>query len=134
MVFGINSYRELCCLNLGGTTLTSSNLLLQCSSRAANRAKQVVDQIKAALAADAEARYAKGHLNVTIPIQTVFRRSADQSVGFTECLKMNTINSLAQDRLSLRLRRFNFNLDDDFRNMSSNSAGAADIKVEGDGK
>uniref|UniRef100_A0A0K8TM19 Exosome complex component RRP45 n=1 Tax=Tabanus bromius TaxID=304241 RepID=A0A0K8TM19_TABBR len=56
MIFGINSYRELCCLNLGGTTLTSTNLLLMCSNKAAHRAKFVVEKIKAVIADDANAR------------------------------------------------------------------------------
>lgn len=56
MIFGFNSYRELCCLNLGGTTLISSDLLLQCAHKAANRAKVVVEQVKEALAQDAETR------------------------------------------------------------------------------
>ncbi|XP_055915208.1 exosome complex component RRP45 [Eupeodes corollae] len=90
MIFGINSYRELCCLNLGGTTLTSSYLLHQCSQRAANRAKQIVDQVKKALEEDSKCR------------------EENKPVGFTECLKLNKITALAEDRLALKLRHFSF--------------------------
>lgn len=90
MIFGINSYKELCCLNVAGTTLTSTHLLLQCSNRAANRAKIVVDLVKEKLKDD------------------LVLRSEGKPVGFTECLKLNKITSLAEDRLALRLPHFNF--------------------------
>ncbi|XP_055840908.1 exosome complex component RRP45 [Episyrphus balteatus] len=107
VAFGINSYRELCCLNLGGSTLTSSHLLLQCSQRAAKRAKLIVDQVKKALEDDAKCR------------------EENRPVGFTECLRLNKITALAEDRLALKLRHFSFqNIQDDHlmkdENMSDN--------------
>lgn len=90
MIFGINSFRELCCLNLGGSSLTSSSLLLQCSKRAASHAKYVVDLVKSTLDADLAARESR------------------HNVGFTECLKQNSITSFAEDRLVLKLRHFTF--------------------------
>ncbi|KAM7348656.1 exosome complex component Rrp45 isoform 2-T2 [Cochliomyia hominivorax] len=91
MIFGINSFRELCCLNLGGSSLTSSTLLLQSSKRASNQAKKVVDLVKHTLQKDLAARENR------------------ENVGFTECLRQNTITSLAEDRLVLKLRHFTFN-------------------------
>lgn len=91
MIFGINSFRELCCLNLGGSSLTSSTLLLQSSKRASNQAKKVVDLVKQTLEKDLAARESRSN------------------VGFTECLKQNAITSLAEDRLVLKLRHFTFN-------------------------
>ena len=91
MIFGINSFRELCCLNLGGSSLTSSSLLLQSSKRAAIQAKKVVDLVKQTLENDIAARENR------------------KDVGFTECLKQNTITSLAEDRMVLKLRNFTLN-------------------------
>ncbi|XP_054730451.1 exosome complex component RRP45 isoform X1 [Anastrepha obliqua] len=88
MVFGLNSFRELCCLNLGGTTLTSSTLLLQCATRAARRAKFVVDYVKETLELDTMAR------------------EDNKNPGFTECVRLNKITALTENRLALRLRNF----------------------------
>lgn len=91
MVFGINSLRELCCLNLGGSSLTSSNLLLQSSKKASIQAKKVVDFVKQTLE------------------NNLLSRERRKNVGFTECLKQNAITSLEEDRLVLKLRHFTFN-------------------------
>lgn len=56
LVFGLNSYRELCGIHFGGITLTSSELLLKCAKRGAKRAKFVVDLIKDALQKDETCR------------------------------------------------------------------------------
>lgn len=56
MVFGLNSYRELCGLHLGGTTLTSSQLLLKCANRGAHRANAIVKIIKQSLEDDTKIR------------------------------------------------------------------------------
>ncbi|KAG4075820.1 hypothetical protein HA402_003646 [Bradysia odoriphaga] len=91
LVFGLNSYRELCGLHFGGITLTSSELLLQCATRGAKRAKLLVEMIKDALQRDETSR------------------SQNQLVGFTECVRMNKITSMKQDRLSIKLKRFKLN-------------------------
>lgn len=88
LVFGLNSYRELCGLHFGGVTMTSSQLLLKCATRGAKHAMQVVTQIKEALRLDEELRTNGG------------------SASFTECVRLNRITSLAQDRLAIRLKRF----------------------------
>lgn len=56
VVFGVNAYRELCGLHLGGSSLASHDLILQCANRAAKRAGEVVQIIKSALKEDADAR------------------------------------------------------------------------------
>jgi len=57
IVFGLNSYKELCGLHLSGITLTSSELLLGCASKAAVRAKETVDMIKRTLETDNDLRW-----------------------------------------------------------------------------
>ncbi|XP_049286291.1 uncharacterized protein LOC125765321 [Anopheles funestus] len=88
MVFGINSYGELCGLHLGGSTLTSSNLLLRTSAKASKRARLVVEKIKAAIQKDSDDRE-KG-----LP------------VGFAEGIERNETTVHAQDRIQVRLKRF----------------------------
>ncbi|XP_050085813.1 uncharacterized protein LOC126571383 [Anopheles aquasalis] len=88
MVFGINSYGELCGLHLGGITLTSADLLLRTSVKASKRARMLVEKIKAAIAKDAADRE-KG-----LP------------VGFTESIERNEVTVHAQDRLQVRLKHF----------------------------
>lgn len=90
MVFGLNSYRELCGLHLGGITLTNAELLLQCAKKGAKRAKSMVDLIKESLINDEK------------------MRSEEKPVGFTECIRLNEISSLLENRLQVRLRRFDF--------------------------
>lgn len=90
MIFGLNSFRELCCINLGGGTLANSRLLIQCAEKAANHAKAVVEFIKQALEEDDNLR------------------KSGKNVGFHECLRLNTFSGLAESKLALRLRYFNF--------------------------
>lgn len=56
LVFGINAYRELCALHLGGIAITKPNSILKYSTKAAKRAKTIVQMIKDALKSDSEAR------------------------------------------------------------------------------
>uniref|UniRef100_A0A1A9W695 Exosome complex component RRP45 n=1 Tax=Glossina brevipalpis TaxID=37001 RepID=A0A1A9W695_9MUSC len=91
LIFGLNSFEELCCLNLGGSALKSPMLLLQCSKKAAKHVKNVVDLVKTSLEKDSEAR------------------ETGKKVGFAECFRENAIITLDKDRLVLRLRNFTFN-------------------------
>lgn len=61
VVFGLNSYRELCGLHFGGITLASLEVLIRCANLGAKRAKTVVKQIKTALHEDQERRYNSSH-------------------------------------------------------------------------
>lgn len=57
VVFGLNSYRELCGLHFGGITLASLELLIKCANQGAKRANKIVKQIKQALEQDEKKRY-----------------------------------------------------------------------------
>lgn len=56
IVFGVNGYKELCGLHLGGITLTSPQLLLRCAEKAAIRAKALVEFVKNEISKDLELR------------------------------------------------------------------------------
>lgn len=58
VVFGLNSYRELCGLHFGGITLASLELIIKCANQGAKRANAIVQQIKQALEEDQQKRYA----------------------------------------------------------------------------
>jgi hypothetical protein len=55
MVLGVNAYREICTLHLAGQILVDKNLVLRLANTAAEKAKRVVEKVKAALAANEEA-------------------------------------------------------------------------------
>jgi hypothetical protein len=55
MVLGVNAYREICTLHLAGQILVDKKLVLRLANTAADKAKKIVDKIKAALAANEEA-------------------------------------------------------------------------------
>uniref|UniRef100_A0A182K3S7 Exosome complex component RRP45 n=1 Tax=Anopheles christyi TaxID=43041 RepID=A0A182K3S7_9DIPT len=93
MVFGLNSYGELCGLHLGGTTLTSSELLLRTSTKASKRARLVVEKIKAAIQKDGE------------------DRDKGRPVGFSEGIERNETTVHAQDRMQVRMKRFKLKID-----------------------
>ncbi|XP_055588352.1 uncharacterized protein LOC129740634 [Uranotaenia lowii] len=88
IVFGMNSYGELCGIHLGGITLTSSDLLLKTAMKAANRARTIVQKMKDIIQEDSE------------------KRKKNIPIGFSECIRQNEISALAQDRLQIRLKRF----------------------------
>lgn len=56
VVFGINSYRELCGLHFGGITIASLEQLVKCANQGSKRANSVVKQIKDALDVDEKKR------------------------------------------------------------------------------
>lgn len=111
LVFGLNSYRELCGLHFGGVTMTSSQLLLKCANRGARQAKHIVNMVKEALKRDEEAR------------------ASDTPASFTECVRLNKITSLAQNRLTMKLKRFRL----DKCTKSSDSDDNSGEDDEGDG-
>nr|CAD7265966.1 unnamed protein product [Timema shepardi] len=87
IVFGMNAYRELCGLHLGGSALATFETVVNCAIRAGNRAAQVVQTIKTLLAQDAETR------------------ASGKPVGFTDCIRQPNVLALSQDRLAIRLHR-----------------------------
>lgn len=56
VVFGLNSYRELCGLHFGGITLASLQVLLRCANQGAKRANGIVTLIKSKLEEDTQKR------------------------------------------------------------------------------
>lgn len=94
IVFGMNSYGELCGIHLGGITLTSSDLLLRTATKAAKRARTIVQKIKDVIQEDAE------------------KRKKNIPIGFSECIRLSEITALAQDRLQIRLKRFKLDNND----------------------
>lgn len=56
LVFAINSYKELCCMHLGGTISTSPQLIMRYSSKAAERARRIVEFVKSSLLDDEKNR------------------------------------------------------------------------------
>lgn len=97
VVFGINSYRELCGLHFGGITLASLEVLIKCANQGAKRANTVVKQIKSALEADEK------------------QRSAGERVGFMQNLQSDCIDSQAENRLFIRLPNFKLNPADEIQ-------------------
>ena len=53
---GLNAYRELCGLHLGGKTELSPTVILDTTRKAAKRAIDIVDMIKEAVVKDTEER------------------------------------------------------------------------------
>ncbi|KAJ4452027.1 exosome complex component RRP45 [Periplaneta americana] len=88
LVFGMNAYRELCGLHLGGNALTNYSIIVQCAQRAAVRAAEVVALVKSALEEDEKAR------------------TAEKPVGFAESTRDGSIMSLSHERLCLQLHSF----------------------------
>jgi len=60
MVLGVNGYREICTLHLAGQILVDKTLVLRLATTAAEKAKKIVDKVKASLAKDEEDRKCKG--------------------------------------------------------------------------
>ncbi|XP_053698088.1 exosome complex component RRP45 [Sabethes cyaneus] len=94
IVFGMNSYGELCGIHLGGITLTSSDVLLRTASKAAKRARTIVQKIKDNIQEDAD------------------KRKKNEPIGFSECIRHSEITALVQDRLYIRLKRFKLDKND----------------------
>lgn len=56
LILGINSYKEVCTLHLGGKALMDPESILKCTSKAAHRAGLLVTEIKRVLKEDDEKR------------------------------------------------------------------------------
>lgn len=61
LMIGLNAYKELCGLHLGGNALMTPQSILKCTSKAAARASVVIQQIKEALEKDQEHRLILKH-------------------------------------------------------------------------
>ncbi|KAK5644296.1 hypothetical protein RI129_008141 [Pyrocoelia pectoralis] len=56
LILGINSYKEICTLHLGGKAFMDPDIILKCASKAANRAAFLITDIKRVLREDIERR------------------------------------------------------------------------------
>lgn len=88
IVFGINSYKELCGLHLGGTTLTNPQLLLRCAEKGTKRARKLVDLIKETLAKDAD------------------QRALGEKPSFANAIYLDTAASVHEAKLPIKLKNF----------------------------
>ncbi|XP_037943070.1 exosome complex component RRP45-like isoform X1 [Teleopsis dalmanni] len=52
LVFGINSYREICCFNLGGSAQVAPRVLVKCLKNAADKSIAIIEQIKVLVETD----------------------------------------------------------------------------------
>lgn len=62
LILGINSYKEICTLHLGGNAFMNPDSILKCASKAANRAAFLITEIKRVLREDIERR-TRGEVN-----------------------------------------------------------------------
>ncbi|XP_049791866.1 exosome complex component RRP45-like [Schistocerca nitens] len=85
IVFGMNSYRELCGVHLGGSALANPEMIIQCAIQAAVRASRVVEIIRSALESDAKAR----------------TEGAD--VGFVKSIEKDSLLSLVRENVHICL-------------------------------
>lgn len=95
VVFGINSYRELCGLHFGGITIASLNQLIKCANQGAKRANAVVKQIKNALEIDAQ------------------NRLSGKRVGFIKSTQYDGSNASNENRVFIRLAKFHIDSNDE---------------------
>jgi len=56
LVLGVNAYREICTLHLAGQVMVDKSLILRLANIAAEKARKVVELVKASLAKEEEAR------------------------------------------------------------------------------
>lgn len=87
VVFGINSYQELCGLHLGGSFLTSPELMLRTAASAAKQAKIFVDLIRGAVEKDGQ------------------DREAGKRISFMQCILEDAIKTSDQDRVFVKLKK-----------------------------
>ncbi|XP_063706700.1 uncharacterized protein LOC134835705 [Culicoides brevitarsis] len=103
LVLGINTYKELCGMHLGGTTLTSSQLLLRCVNKGAERAKIVVEMIKCAIEKDSDARI-NGNIS-----------------SMSEKIHHRTNALLWKKPLAIKLRKFQININSETNDYTEES-------------
>jgi len=101
MVIGVNAYREVCTLHLAGQVLVDTALVTRLSSIAAEKAKRVVERIKAALKEEEEARRGGGPLGFAAAL----RRSSILQSAATR--KEFDFSSVSKEAKSVILRTEN---------------------------
>lgn len=84
---GVNPYKELCGLHLGGKADLTSNLILSTASKAAARAAVVVEQIKDAIEKDNQMRYVAAVFNFMVNQNFMIFRKARVEQGFQKLVQ-----------------------------------------------
>lgn len=81
---GLNAYKELCGLHLGGKAELSTDIILETTNKAAKRAGCVVEIIKAAVEKDTNEKWVStGYLSgVLINYSSIYCRLAMKDTGF----------------------------------------------------
>ncbi|XP_055709324.1 uncharacterized protein LOC129805444 [Phlebotomus papatasi] len=85
IVFGLNSYQELCGLHLGGVTLLSSGFVIDLASRGVKHAKNHIEMIRKCLEEDSKLR------------------QEGVRVSFVKCLEEGSIKSSYQERIPIKI-------------------------------
>uniref|UniRef100_A0A8D8XFY3 Exosome complex component RRP45 n=1 Tax=Cacopsylla melanoneura TaxID=428564 RepID=A0A8D8XFY3_9HEMI len=84
IILAVNSYREICGLHLEGAALANPSFLLALTRQAAETPAVLVNKLRAALEQDAQ-----------------LRSEGSTVAGFTECIHLDTVLALSQDRQKL---------------------------------
>lgn len=94
LTLGINSYSEICSLDFNylTKTMTIEDVIAAVSHHAVKYASKLIQQIKESVAQDVQARYKKD----TMPINR-----------FDECILSKKITTMHNNRISIRLRKWN---------------------------
>uniref|UniRef100_A0A1L8DXN8 Exosome complex component RRP45 n=1 Tax=Nyssomyia neivai TaxID=330878 RepID=A0A1L8DXN8_9DIPT len=85
MVFGLNSYQELCGLHLGGVTLLSAGFVIDLASRGVKHAKNHIEMVKKCIEEDTKVR------------------EDGVRVSFVKCLEDGGIKSTLEERIPIRI-------------------------------
>uniref|UniRef100_A0A1L8DXT3 Exosome complex component RRP45 n=1 Tax=Nyssomyia neivai TaxID=330878 RepID=A0A1L8DXT3_9DIPT len=85
MVFGLNSYQELCGLHLGGVTLLSAGFVIDLASRGVKHAKNHIEMVKKCIEEDTKVR------------------EDGMRVSFVKCLEDGGIKSTLEERIPIRI-------------------------------
>lgn len=94
---GINSYKELCGLHLGGKADLTPDVILKTSNRAATRSGIVVQQIKEAVEADNQKRYLSYINKIALLFLFLLFRLERQVHGFRKLLEEETLDDVVGD-------------------------------------
>lgn len=84
IILALNSYRELCGLHLEGAALANPSFLLTLTKQGAETAAVLVNKLRSALEIDAQLRSEGATIS-----------------GFSDCINLNTLLALSQDRQKL---------------------------------
>ncbi|GAB0095951.1 hypothetical protein DMENIID0001_113920 [Sergentomyia squamirostris] len=85
VVFGLNSYQELCGLHLGGISLLSSGFIIDLANRGGKHARKHIEMMKALLEEDSK------------------KRQEGVRVSFVRSIEEGSIKSSFEDRIPIKI-------------------------------